>query len=157
VGATANIQTLWAAHEDQMDELTIPFLGERRAAWQYPFAGLLRAGAALAAGSDWPVSSADPLAAIHVAVNRKVPGAAEGTEPLHAEQALPLEVAMAAYTAGTARINGHADTTGHLREGAYADIAVLDRDPFAGSADDIASATVVQTFIEGQRVYVRGQ
>ncbi len=157
VGATANIQTLWAAHEDQMDELTIPFLGERRASWQYPFAGLVHAGAALAAGSDWPVSSADPLAAIHVAVNRRVPGADAGTEPLGREQALSLEVAMAAYTAGSARINGQADRTGHLREGAYADLAVLDRDPFAGPADDIASATVVQTYVQGQRVYMRGQ
>ena len=157
VGATANIQSLWAAHEDQMDELTIPFLGERRASWQYPFAGLLSAGASLAAGSDWPVSSADPLAAIHVAVNRTVPGADEGTEPLYAEQALPLGVAMAAYTAGSARINGHGDVTGHLREGAYADLAVLDRDPFVGPVDDIASAVVVQTYVQGQRVYVRGQ
>ena len=157
VGATANIQSLWAAHEDQMDELTIPFLGERRASWQYPFAGLLHAGAALAAGSDWPVSSADPLAAIHVAVNRRVPGAEEGTEPLYAEQALPLDVALTAYTAGSARINGHGDVTGHLREGAYADIAVLDRDPFAGALDDIASATVVRTYVEGQQVYLRGQ
>ncbi len=157
VGATANIQSLWAAHEDQMDELTIPFLGERRASWQYPFAGLLSAGAALAAGSDWPVSSADPLAALHVAVNRMVPGAEEGTAPLDAEQALPLDVALTAYTAGSARINGHADVTGHLREGAYADIAVLDRDPFAGPADQIASATVVRTYVEGQQVYLRGQ
>jgi predicted amidohydrolase YtcJ len=157
VGATANIQSLWAAHEDQMDELTIPYLGERRASWQYPFAGLLRAGARLAAGSDWPVSSADPLAAIHVAVNRMVPGAEAGTEPLYAEQALPLAVALAAYTAGSARINGHADRTGHLREGALADLAVLDRDPFAGAADDIASATVGQTYVEGRRVYGRGQ
>jgi predicted amidohydrolase YtcJ len=157
VGATANIQSLWAAHEDQMDELTIPYLGERRASWQYPFGGLLRAGAHLAAGSDWPVSSADPLAAIHVAVNRMVPGAEAGTEPLGAGQALPLEVALAAYTAGTARINGHADRTGHLREGALADLIVLDRDPLAGAPGEIASATVVQTFVEGRRVYLRGQ
>lgn len=44
LGALANIQPLWAAHEPQMDELTIPFLGPERAAWQYPFGGLLRAG-----------------------------------------------------------------------------------------------------------------
>lgn len=57
LGATANIQALWAAHEPQMDELTIPFLGPQRAARQYPFGDLLRSGATLAAGSDWPVSS----------------------------------------------------------------------------------------------------
>lgn len=41
LGAVANIQPLWAAHEPQMDELTIPFLGTERAAWQYPFGALL--------------------------------------------------------------------------------------------------------------------
>lgn len=73
LGATANIQPLWAAHEPQMDELTIPFLGPERASWQYPFGSLLRSGARLAAGSDWPVSSPDPLQGIHVAVNRVSP------------------------------------------------------------------------------------
>lgn len=44
LGATANIQPLWAAHEPQMDELTLPFLGPERASWQYPFGALLRSG-----------------------------------------------------------------------------------------------------------------
>ncbi len=57
LGATATVQPLWAAHEPQMDELTIPFLGAERTARQYPFADLVAAGATLAAGSDWPVSS----------------------------------------------------------------------------------------------------
>ena len=125
VGATANIQALWAAHEMQMDELTIPFLGERRAAWQYPMDG------------------------IHVAVNRRVPGSDATKEPLYAEQALALHIAMSAYTAGSARVNGHDDVTGRLEPGMYADLAILDRDPFAGASEDIADATVVQTFVEG--------
>ena len=66
----ANIQPLWACHEPQMDELTLPFLGEPRGSWQYPFGDLLRCGTRLAAGSDWPVSSADPLHGIQVAVTR---------------------------------------------------------------------------------------
>ena len=70
LGATANVQALWAAHEPQMDELTIPFLGRTRSALQYPFGDLLRDGATLVMGSDWPVSTPDPLAAVHVAVNR---------------------------------------------------------------------------------------
>ena len=70
LGVTANIQALWATYDAQMTELTLPFLGEERGAWQYPFGELARAGARLAAGSDWPVSSPDPLAAIHTAVNR---------------------------------------------------------------------------------------
>jgi predicted amidohydrolase YtcJ len=53
-----------------MDELTLPFLDPELAGWQYPFGDLHRAGARLAAGSDWPVSSPDPLLGVHVAVNR---------------------------------------------------------------------------------------
>nr|MBA3738676.1 amidohydrolase [Actinomycetota bacterium] len=71
--AVANAQPLWAAHEGQMDDLTIPFLGEPRWRWQYPFGSLVRAGATLAMGSDWSVSSPDPLEEIYVAVNRKTP------------------------------------------------------------------------------------
>ncbi|MFN8172093.1 MAG: amidohydrolase [Candidatus Nanopelagicales bacterium] len=153
VGATANIQALWAAHEPQMDELTIPFLGERRAAWQYPFADIARAGGALAAGSDWSVSSADPLDGIHVAVNRTSPGAPVGTEPLDAGNALSLAAALTAYTAGSARVNHLDDTTGRLEAGYLADLCVLDRDPFARPATEIADATVTSTWVEGERVF----
>src|SRR6476660_6848118 len=66
----ANAQAYWAAHESQMDELTIPFLGPERATWQYPFGSLLAAGARLAMGSDWSVSTADPLLQMEVAVTR---------------------------------------------------------------------------------------
>ena len=49
--------------EPQMDELTIPFLGERRAGWQYPFRSLEAAGAALCAGSDWPSGAGSVIVA----------------------------------------------------------------------------------------------
>ncbi|MDT5264065.1 MAG: hypothetical protein QOI90_691, partial [Mycobacterium sp.] len=75
LGVVANMQPLWARHEDQMDLLTIPFLGTRRAAWQYPFGSLQRAGSLLASGSDWPVSTANPLEIIHTTVNRAPAGA----------------------------------------------------------------------------------
>lgn len=152
---TANIQPLWAAHEPQMDTLTIPFLGERRSSWQYPFADLERAGARLAAGSDWSVSSPDPLQGIHVAVNRTSPDAPEGTEPLYAHNALSLASALSAYTAGTARVNHHEDRTGHLKVGMLADLVVLDRDPFDDVATSIAAARVRSTFVEGERVFER--
>jgi predicted amidohydrolase YtcJ len=152
VGATANIQALWATHEPQMDDLTIPFLGERRSGWQYPFGDLERSGAPLAAGSDWSVSSADPLDGIHVAVNRRRPGYA-GSDALGQSQALSLASAVTAYTAGTARVNHHEDSTGRLAEGMLADFAVLDRDPFSGPAHAISEATVTHTYVEGDCVY----
>jgi predicted amidohydrolase YtcJ len=152
LSVTANMQALWAAHEPQMDELTIPFLGPERAARQYPFASLLRAGARLAAGSDWAVSSANPLEGIHVAVNRTMPDAEPGAEPLLPGQALTLAEALAAYTAGSAYVN-HLDETGAVAPGYLADLVVLDRDPFAGPPGEIASAAVALTYVEGQQVF----
>jgi hypothetical protein len=53
-----------------MEVLTGPVVGEERETWQYRIGSLARAGARLAFGSDWPVSSPDPLQEMHVAVNR---------------------------------------------------------------------------------------
>ncbi|MFE9554766.1 amidohydrolase [Streptomyces sp. NPDC006692] len=150
LGATANIQPLWAAHEPQMDELTIPFLGKERAGWQYPFAALLRSGATVAAGSDWPVSSPDPMHGIHTAVNRITP---EEEGPVFLpEQRITLTAAFAAYTAGTAHVN-HLDDTGSIRAGALADLAVLDRDPYAGPPEEIGATRVLGTYVGGRRVH----
>ncbi|MEZ5095831.1 MAG: amidohydrolase [Nocardioides sp.] len=155
LGVAANMQALWAALEPQMVDLTLPFLGQPRASWQYPFGDLFRTGAVLAAGSDWSVSSPDPMAAIHVAVNRQLPPEhREGEEmpPFLPEQRLDLGTALTAYTAGSAYVN-HLDDTGTIRRGALADFAVLDRDPFAGPPDQIAATRVLQTFVDGRRVY----
>ncbi|MGG2464483.1 amidohydrolase [Streptomyces sp. RGM 3693] len=151
LGAIANIQPLWAAHEPQMDELTIPFLGPERAGWQYPFGSLLRAGATLAAGSDWPVSSPDPLAGLHVAVNRREPDSTDDRIFLP-EQRLDLTTAVAAYTAGSAHVNG-LDDAGTLQVGHLADLVVLDRDIFTAPTEEIARAGVLQTYVGGARVY----
>jgi len=149
--ATANIQPLWATHEPQMDELTIPFLGERRAGWQYPFRSLDAAGAALCAGSDWPVSSPDPLLGVHVAVNRSLPASAGGTgqDPFLPRQAIDLATALAAYTSGSARTNGLESVTGSIRTGLDADFAVIDADLATARPDEICHASVRQTWLRG--------
>jgi predicted amidohydrolase YtcJ len=153
LGATANIQALWATNEEQMTELTVPFLGERRAAWQYPFGELAASGAHLAGGSDWPVSSPNPLLAVHVAVNRSMPESA-GT-PLLPHQALTRAQALAAYTTGSALVNGVADSAGAIRPGYDADLAVTDADlstiPDAGLCD----VSVAQTWVRGHLAYGR--
>ena len=154
LGVAANCQALWACLEDQMTELTIPFLGEERARWQYPFGSLHRSGARLVMGSDWPVTSPDPLAAIHTAVTRTTygdPGRA-GREPFLPEQAVDLETAFAAYTSGSAWVN-HRDDAGVLRPGAVADLVVLDRDPFAHPPAEIGAARVVSTWVDGEPVH----
>ena len=148
----ANIQALWACYDDQMVDLTIPFLGEERAARQYPFGDLHRAGARLVAGSDWPVSTPDPLEAVHVAVHRMAygePGRA-GSEPFLPDQSLSLEVALAAYTSGSAWVC-HRDDAGMVEPGAVADLVLLDRDPF-DAPDEIGAARVERVWIGGEVV-----
>jgi predicted amidohydrolase YtcJ len=155
LGVAANAQALWACAEPQMTELTIPFLGPERSTWQYPFGALHRAGARLVMGSDWPVSTADPLQAMHVAVNRMAYG--EQEEAFLPEQAVDLETAWAAYTSGSAWITrrDEIDGAGELVPGAAADLVVLDRDPFAGPAEEIGATKVVSTWIDGEVVHGR--
>ena len=154
LGVAANMQALWACLDDQMTDLTMPFLGEERSTWQYPFGSLHRAGARLVAGSDWPVSTPNPLEAIHVAVNRWAYGAEgrEGNEPFLPEQSLDLETAFAAYTSGSAWVN-HRDDAGVLAPGKAADLVVLDRDPFAGDVAEIGATRVVSTWVDGVAVH----
>jgi predicted amidohydrolase YtcJ len=156
LGVTATIQPLWAAYEPQMTELTLPVLGPQRSAWQYPFADLLRSTGLLAAGSDWPVSSADPWEGIHVAVNRSLPpqDAYHDPRPFLPGQRLSLADALTAYTAGSAYAN-HLDDTGTIAVGKLADLVVLDRDPFAGDPAAIAQTRVVATYVGGVPVYTR--
>jgi predicted amidohydrolase YtcJ len=149
----ANAQPLWAAHDDQMDVLTIPFIGERWR-WQYPFRSLRAAGAVLAMGSDWSVSSANPIWEMHIAVERKAPEWYSGDrEVLLPEERLDLIDALAAFTIGSAYVNHLDRDTGTIEIGKFADLAVLDRDLFDRGTGEILAATVVGTFIEGMAVH----
>ena len=159
LGAVANGQPLWAMNEGQMSELTIPFIGPERAGWQYPFQSLKRAGAVLAFGSDWSVSSPDPLEEMHVAVNRRAPASytyaehSEDMETFLPDERVDLPTAIAAFTMGSAYVNHLETDTGSIEPGKFADLAVVDRNLFAHPVDEIADATVEATFVEGRRVY----
>ena len=159
LGAVANFQPLWACAETQMEELTLPFVGPERAAWQYQVGALVRRGTRVAFGSDWPVSSADPLQEIHVAVNRVLserlgrPGKPECTDPFLPDQAITVDAAIDAFTSGVAFVNHAEDVAGRLLPGLRADVTVLDQDLFAIPARDIGSTSVVMTMAGGTVVY----
>jgi len=138
-----------------MDELTIPFLGPERASWQYPFRSLLDAGATLVMGSDWGVSTADPLAEMEVAVNRVADYHRGERPPFYPDERLDLMDALAAFTSGTAWVNHLEDEVGSLEVGKAADIVVLDRDLFDRGEGEIGEARVVATFIDGVAVHER--
>jgi predicted amidohydrolase YtcJ len=153
LGVVANAQTLWACHEPQMDDLTIPFLGPDRASWQYPFRALIDAGATLACGSDWSVSSPDPFLQMHTAVTRVSPEEPDAP-PFLPEQRLTPEEALTGFTQGSAYVNRLEDRTGVLRPGALADLVLADHDPFEDGP--IADARVVLTMVGGRVVYDAG-
>ncbi|WP_247828366.1 amidohydrolase [Arthrobacter antioxidans] len=152
LGVTVNAQALWACSDEQMRSLTVPLIGEDRARWQYPFASMVSGGAPLAMGSDWSVSDADPWQAIHVAVNRTHPDH-PGIPPLVPGEALTLEAALSAYTAGSARVTR--STAGRVRAGLPADLAVLTVDPFGVDASDLHTVAVDLTIVGGRVVFER--
>jgi predicted amidohydrolase YtcJ len=159
LGVVANFQPLWACRDEQNDQLTVPFVGDQRAAWQYRIGSLLRTGARLAFGSDWPVSSADPVQEMHVAVNRMLstrlgqPGSVETTTPLLPDEAITIGAAVDAFTRGVAYVNHEEDVAGTLELGKLADIAVLTQDVYTIPPAAIGDTTVALTVASGQIVH----
>ena len=157
--AVANFQPLWACNEPQMEELTLPFVGPERAAWQYLIGALARGGTRIAFGSDWPISSADPLQEMHVAVNRVKSerlgrtGEPECEDPFLPAQAITIDEAIGAFTSGVDWVNHEEDEAGRLVPGMRADVAVLDQDLYAIPPGEIGSTSVVITLASGQVVF----
>jgi predicted amidohydrolase YtcJ len=160
LGVAANCQPLWACNEPQMTELTVPFLGPERSGWQYPFGSLARSGAQLCIGSDWPVSSPNPLWLIHTAVNRTVPpgypyaGPGAG-EPFLPAERIDLPTAIAAATIGSAYINHDEHEAGSIEPGKRADLVVLDRNLFSQPPGELALAQPDLVLIDGSPVHSR--
>ncbi|MGB7860137.1 MAG: amidohydrolase [Acidimicrobiia bacterium] len=147
LGVVANAQPYWACVDEYQLELTQPFISPERHRWQYPFGSLHRAGARIAMGSDWGVSTSNVMAEIAVAVTRS----RDGGSPLYLEEALTPVEALLAFTSGSAYIN-HADSEqGAIAAGMLADLVVFDRDPFEDGL--FQEARVMMTFVGGDLVY----
>lgn len=148
----ANVTPLWAVSSGYVEELTLPFVSERAAACMYPFGTLHAAGARLAFGSDWPVSTPDPLVQLEVAVTRCPPNSTDA-EPLLPSERLDLRTAIGAATAGAAFVNGLDAETGTLEPGKLADLVVVDTDLLSPGAAPPTAASVVLTLVEGEIVH----
>jgi hypothetical protein len=142
-----------------MEEFTIPFVGEDRIDWQYSIASLQRLRTRLAFGSDWPVSSPNPLEEIHVAVNRCLstnlgrPDTDETTRPFRPEERISVTEALAAFTTGVAYVNGDEHLLGVLDVGRQADVAVLSQDIMSIPTAEIGYTTVDVTVAAGMVVH----
>ncbi|MEI7059094.1 amidohydrolase [Nocardioides sp. CCNWLW239] len=152
---TANIQPLWACLDEAVEVLTLPFLAPAAREQQYVFGSLLRTGARIACGSDWPVSDPAPLLGMHVAVNRRSPDQSPDAAALLPEEALSVADALAGYTTGTVSLNRLEGSTGRIETGYAADLVVVDQD-ILGDDTVLGRTQVTHTYVDGREVHRRG-
>jgi predicted amidohydrolase YtcJ len=153
LGVIANFEPLWAQHDDSMVDLTFPRLGPDRSALQYPIGTLLRSGAPVSFGSDWPVSSHRPVDGLATAVTR-LNARGEPAGGWLPEERVPILDAVRAYTAGSAH-QAFDDDAGAIAVGRRADLIVLDQDITAIAGEEIPGANVDQTWLAGVLVFER--
>ncbi|MDH3439259.1 MAG: amidohydrolase [Gammaproteobacteria bacterium] len=148
----ANFQPLWAYNDDYVTELTVPFIGEERAQWMYPIKSVQDAGGMIAFGSDWSVSTANPMPQIETAVTR-LSATGEDYPVMLPEERIDLESAIVAFTINAAFLNRHEDKTGSIEVGKLADLIVLDQNLFEIDPADISETEVLLTLFGGRVVH----
>jgi len=154
LGVAANFQALWAFPDKYITDVNLPVVGQERVDRMYPIGSILRAGGAIVFGSDWFVSSMNPLLAIEVAVTRQDPGG-EGDAVLNERERVPLELVLAGYTREGARLMHQEDRVGTIEPGKVADLVVLERNLFEIEPREIGEVPVTLTLFNGQVVYER--
>lgn len=150
IGAT--FQAIWAYPDFWIMELNLPEVGPERVERMYPIASVKKAGGRIVGGSDWFVSSLNPLDAIETGVRRQQIGL-EGGEILNADERVDLATMIAAYTINGAYIHDQDDLVGSIEVGKKADLIVLDRNLFEVPVHQINEAKVLMTLFNGAVVY----
>ncbi|MGC1521390.1 MAG: amidohydrolase [Steroidobacteraceae bacterium] len=146
----ANFQLLWAERDDYVDNATVKYLGPQRSRYLYPARSLRDAGAKIAGGSDWSVSSFDAFEAMEHAITRSE---RRGAPALLPEQSLTLQDMVDAYTINAAQALKQERTTGSIEAGKRGDFIVLDRDIFSIDPFELHDTRVLATYLDGREVY----
>jgi predicted amidohydrolase YtcJ len=127
-------------------------VGEERMKRWIPVHDAIAAGALVVPGSDWPVVPlVNPWIAIETLVTRQAPGG--GGEALGVAEKITLEQAFAMFTTESAKQMNARGTQGSIEEGLYADLVVIDRNPFQIPVTQIHDTKVKMTIINGAVVY----
>lgn len=142
-GATAVVQPsfLWYFGDDYA-----AIMGQQRAPWLYRGRGFLDAGVALAASSDRPVTAGAPLRAIQFMVTR----ASSSGQLIGPQEAITVQQALHAYTAGAARACRWEHELGSIAAGRHADLVVLAQNPLQVDPERIAGIEVLATVVAGE-------
>ena len=147
----ASLQLFWALPDNYSVGALLPYIGERQQ-HIYPARSLVAAGATVAGGSDWDVSSFNPFEAMATGMSRANPDE-PARVPLNTAEALSLDELLHAYTINAAHLLGREAEIGSLALGKAADVIVLDRRLSAeSSADDVRATKVTKTFFAGRPV-----
>jgi predicted amidohydrolase YtcJ len=142
LGVVASIQPVHLASDARWLDRRVRRSEESRL---YPWRSLLRSGALVAMGTDWPVEEIDPLRGIAAAARRRTVG--------ERDESLTVAAALDAYTRGSALAAGDS-SRGCLRPGGRADLVVLSEDPTAMAPDAIEERVrVTRTVVAGRTVF----
>jgi hypothetical protein len=127
-------------------------IGEARLDGTYAFASLIRSGATVTFGSDWPVAPLDPIQGVHAAVTRQT---IDGANPAGwlPEQKVMVDEALVAYTSANAYAGFQENRVGCIAPDYLADIVVIDRDLTRIPATEIHQARILATYVGGQARY----
>jgi hypothetical protein len=150
LGVIASMQATHATSDGPWAEER---LGPRRIRWGYAWRQFLEAGARFANGSDFPVESEDPKLGLYASITRRDLDGKLPAGGWYAEERLSPDEALLSFTLWGAYAAFRERDLGSLEPGKLADFVVLDRDPFAGSPDEILKARVLKTVVGGQVVY----
>src|ERR1700733_4431896 len=144
----AALQLLWAVADPSTNEQVKPYIAPEIYRWMYPPRSILDTGGEIAGASDWPVSTANPFAAIFQAETRSGP---QGV--LDAAERMPREAMLFAYTRNSAEALDQLSEIGTLAPGKRADLTLIDRDVLTIPAEELRKAKVVFTMFAGKIVY----
>ena len=127
-------------------------IGPERIKTTYAFRTLLDTDAPLAFGSDWTVAPLNPMLGVYAAVTRRT---LDGKNPNGwvPDQKITVGEALRAYTHGNAWATFNEQKWGTLAAGRFADVVVLDHDPFAVPAESLGTIKPRYTIVGGRVVY----
>jgi len=148
----ANFQAAWAYPDEWIVNLNLPLLGEERVSGMYPIGSVEQSGGRIVGGSDWNVSSANPLEAIEIAIRRQDSRLDKGLV-LNEDESVGLATMIDAYTINGAWLMHQEGRVGSIEIGKQADIVILDRNLFEIPASEINEVQVVMTLIDGEIVF----
>jgi predicted amidohydrolase YtcJ len=127
-------------------------IGEKRLNGTYAFASMMKSGATVTFGSDWPVAPLSAMEGIYAAVMRETIDGANPTGWLP-DQKVTVEQSLVAYTVNNAFAGFQDDRAGRIAPGFLADIVVLDRDPTRIGPETLPQTQVLRTIVGGRERY----